>query len=315
MNDIHDLQYDSDSFAGPFQEDRLLKFQEYLNATSSATIAFDPAYIDHLRRFHGGIPGKRFFKTASGMGHAIVRFLNFAACEHVLGDYGVNATWSSLAERFGDTLIPFAELFAGDYLCFDHSRSTVSRVVVWLHEESREDAPCVEPVADTFEQFLAMLSETSSDFTGPHLSDDVAGSVFRLCCEGDDFLEEETRSVVDDAVIQALECYTCAQRLLPPPITRWVEAAQVFAGLGNAHFFAQSYADAIAAFKTALETPGGSDCNFVHIRLAQCYLELGNEAEASREFRAGFESSGILMFEDEDSKYLDFIKTLDWWQA
>lgn len=74
---------------------------------------------------------------------------------------GDRLSWS---EDEDDTLlVPFAELFAGDYLCLDYRASEPPirrnpRVVVWLHELSEEFHPVVEIVADSFSEFLGRLS-------------------------------------------------------------------------------------------------------------------------------------------------------------
>jgi hypothetical protein len=67
-------------------------------------------------------------------------------------------------DRINDYLIPFAVLFAGDMLCFDYENvdsETGGRphVVVWFHEESEEDAPVTQLVADNFDEFLSVLHE------------------------------------------------------------------------------------------------------------------------------------------------------------
>mgnify|MGYP002624264043 CR=1 FL=1 len=60
----------------------------------------------------------------------------------------------------GEFLMPFADLFAGDMLCFDFSKPGRPKIVVWLHEKSPPDEPPeTEFVAENFDEFLAMLYE------------------------------------------------------------------------------------------------------------------------------------------------------------
>ena len=62
-------------------------------------------------------------------------------------------------ELVGDELIPIAVLFAGNFVCLDFRNEAAAEpeVCIWYHEESEEFAPVTRKVADTFEEFLAML--------------------------------------------------------------------------------------------------------------------------------------------------------------
>jgi hypothetical protein len=52
-------------------------------------------------------------------------------------------------------LVPFAYLFAGDFLCFYFETETSRpKIVVWHHEESDEFSPVFEIVADHIDEFL-----------------------------------------------------------------------------------------------------------------------------------------------------------------
>ena len=156
-----DLNYDPNSFAGPFNESELRSFENWLHASGFDKINFDPSYVSHLKSFHGGMPGKRYFVTAAGTDDAVERFLNFLAYRsgHRLVEYSVECTWSNINDRLTDSQMPFAELFAGDYLCFDFETGNPGKVVMWFHELSREGKPHTEFVANSFEEFLDMLSD------------------------------------------------------------------------------------------------------------------------------------------------------------
>jgi hypothetical protein len=164
MND-DDLGYDPASLVGPLDERRVLASQQAFQ-DREMPIVFDPSYIGHLTRYHGGIPKKRCFKTEEGREYLIERFLHFAdekkGEKDRLGWYHVNVCWSMMVDRLNDYLIPFAVLFAGDMLCFDYERGGRPKVVVWLHEKSKEDAPFTEFVAANFDEFLSKLYECKS---------------------------------------------------------------------------------------------------------------------------------------------------------
>jgi hypothetical protein len=165
-----DLGYDPASLVGPLDMNRVLASQRAFQ-DRGMPIVFDPAYIRHLSAYHGGVPKKRCFKTREGYDHVIERFLHFAdkkGSPDKLGPYNVDACWGMMIDRINDYLIPFATLFAGDILCFDYENvdsetGVRPRVVVWFHEESEEDAPVTQLVADNFDEFLSVLHECEDE--------------------------------------------------------------------------------------------------------------------------------------------------------
>jgi hypothetical protein len=162
--DANDLGYDPTSLLGPLDMTLLASSQQHFQ-DRGMPIVFDPAYIRHLARFHGGIPKKRCFRAGDGKQYIIERFLHFAdekkGSNDKLGWYHVNVTWSLIVERLNDFLVPFAVLFAGDMLCFDYEYGDRPHVVVWLHEKSKEYSPFTVPVAHDFDRFLSILAECS----------------------------------------------------------------------------------------------------------------------------------------------------------
>jgi hypothetical protein len=157
------LQYDPDSFAGPLDRSLVAKVGKSLGHR------FDPAYVRHLVQHHGGQPGKRYFPTSNNV-KVIERFLCMLADpsknkKHGWFDVGVVA--DQLEDRLGGDenpdLVPFAALFAGDFLCFDYRHGEPPRVVVWDHECSRRGRPRTEEVAANFTEFLELLTSEESE--------------------------------------------------------------------------------------------------------------------------------------------------------
>ena len=144
MKDV-DLQYEPKSFAGSFVPGELKEFEGWFRESSKKRkgFAFDPSYVAHVKKYNGGIPGKPYFRTAKGTPHVVERFLNFADMKNsgVLAEYHVGAVWTSIEERLGAYLVPFAVLFSGDFLCFDYEAGGRPKVVVWFHEKSPPDEP------------------------------------------------------------------------------------------------------------------------------------------------------------------------------
>lgn len=162
-----DLGYNPRTYAGRFQEREARSLERWLRDCQSDRIRFDPAYLAHLRKHHGGVPAKRYFRTARGTAHVVERFLNFARDDDApAAQYRVANTWGLLEERLGTHLVPFADLFAGDFLCFDYARAGRPRVVVWIHEVSGPGEPHTELVARDFDAFLGLLSDEAAGTTG-----------------------------------------------------------------------------------------------------------------------------------------------------
>jgi hypothetical protein len=158
-----DLEYDEGSLLHSVNLARVLDFQRWLAWFNETLIEFDAAYIRHLSQFHGGVPAIGCFQTAAGHGRRITRFLNFQADGESQLEYSVDVTLSMIAgDRLGPRLVPFAELFAGDYLCFDFGRGGRPSIVVWLHEFSNDDAgPVTDFVAHNYDEFISGLTRCS----------------------------------------------------------------------------------------------------------------------------------------------------------
>lgn len=162
MDTALDLIYDPNSFAGTLNENVIRSFEEWLHASGQTAIRFPEVYVTHLKQFHGGAPRKRYFPTPDGQGHVLTRFLNFlpSGSKHPLREYAVQVVWSAVDDRLGSYLMPFAECFNGDLVCFDFGTGGEPEIVLWDHERSNERAPHKQLLAKSFAAFLQTLSET-----------------------------------------------------------------------------------------------------------------------------------------------------------
>ncbi len=83
-----------------------------------------------------------------------------------IGIYDIAVVLSQIDTRLtdnpdleGDELIPIASLFAGNYLCLDFTKDGENTsICIWDHEESDEFQPVTYKVADSFSEFIEMLS-------------------------------------------------------------------------------------------------------------------------------------------------------------
>lgn len=107
----------------------------------------------------------------------------------------------------------------------------------------------------------------------------------------------------------ALKKYQEAESLLPSDRERWEATAWVMAAIGDARFFLGDVESAAEAFATALRCPNGLGNAFIHLRLGQCELELMRPERALEQLAEAYRHGGTEIFEDEDEKYLAFLKS------
>ncbi len=130
-------------------------------------VKFPADFEEFLKTYGGARPVVGTF-MAGNHEWAIDRFLcllkNFDS--HPLGWYDIEATWSQLSTRLcenpdkvGAEMVPAVVLFAGDFVCLDYRHDPdAPSVVVWLHEQSDDFSPVTIPVADTFTDFLNLVT-------------------------------------------------------------------------------------------------------------------------------------------------------------
>ncbi|ADH05623.1 MULTISPECIES: SMI1/KNR4 family protein [Bacillus] len=125
-------------------------------------------FIDFLKKYNGSIPITNVFSHEKNE-LLIERFLCLLEDpedDDENGWYDIEVVLSDIDTRLTDdedltgiNIIPFAVLFAGDFLCLDFREKEIPSVVVWYHEESEELNPVTSEVADNFSEFLSMLKE------------------------------------------------------------------------------------------------------------------------------------------------------------
>lgn len=130
-------------------------------------VKYPKSFINFIKNYNGGIPITNKFKV-NNFEYVIERFLSISdnPKSSKLGDYDISVVLTQLDERLtsnseliGDELIPFAALFAGDFVCLDFRNSETPSIVVWYHEKSEEFNPVTSRVADNFSDFIGMLKE------------------------------------------------------------------------------------------------------------------------------------------------------------
>ncbi len=108
---------------------------------------------------------------------------------------------------------------------------------------------------------------------------------------------------------QAIEKYTEAYRLLPKPQTDWDACTWLTVAIGDAHFLSKNYDSTKQALTDAMRCPGAIGNPFIHMRLGQAQLELGNKERAADELTRAYMGGGKDIFATENPKYFEFLKT------
>ena len=96
---------------------------------------------------------------------------------------------------------------------------------------------------------------------------------------------------------------------MPEPKTDWEAATWLLGTIGNANFLAGDFEAGRDNLSTAMHCPGAIGNPFLHLRLGQCQLELGNHDRAADELARAYMAEGHRIFIGQDAKYLTFLKT------
>lgn len=128
------------------------------------------------------------------------------------------------------------------------------------------------------------------------------------------YAQIESLSAEGDALVDAgkyregLARYQQAIILLPPPKEDWEAWTWLFGAIGDAHFANGNWGACQEAFREALKGPDGLGNPFIHLRLGQSALQLGDERSAVDELLRAYMGGGKEIFE-EDERYLDFLSS------
>ncbi len=135
----------------------------------------------------------------------------------------------------------------------------------------------------------------------PELDEGSNAQIEALCASGDDLANGGQFG-------EALEAYWSAWDLLPEPKTAWEAATWILAAIGDANFRQKNFEAGRDNLAMAMHCPDAIGNPFLHLRLGQCQFELGNMDRAADELARALLIESPKLFENEDSKYLEFIK-------
>ncbi|HEX8822826.1 MAG TPA: hypothetical protein VF794_23065 [Archangium sp.] len=126
--------------------------------------------------------------------------------------------------------------------------------------------------------------------------------IVELCSEGERLAEQRELGT-------ALLKFREAVALMPRPVEEHDAAARVLTAMGDVCFLLGRFSEGKHALQGAMRSCEGQIVPFIHLRLGQCELELGNRERAVDEFARAYRSGGEELFSGEDPKYLELVST------
>lgn len=129
-------------------------------------------------------------------------------------------------------------------------------------------------------------------------------------------LSSEGNSLIERGDFRgAIAKWSEALTLIPEPKTDWEASTWLYASIADAHYQQASYSEARTACFDALNCPGGTANPFVHYRLGQCEVRLGNHESAVSHLLQAYMLDGEEIFlveddaEEDGREYLDILKS------
>lgn len=135
------------------------------------------------------------------------------------------------------------------------------------------------------------------------LDDELYERICNLSEEGDLYFEE-------DKFQQAIKKYWEALGLIPEPKAEWEASTWLYVAIGEVYFFCDNYLEALNLFNEAMKCPDGVENPLINLRLGQCYYELDKYQLAKEYLLRAYMMEGQAIFENEDEKYLELVRTL-----
>jgi tetratricopeptide (TPR) repeat protein len=134
------------------------------------------------------------------------------------------------------------------------------------------------------------------------LSDAILDRIDAICEEADLLFEDEKSE-------EAIAKYNEALTLLPEPIEEYEPSAWLISSIGDVYFFDEKYDLALAQFEHAIGCVDSEENPYLLLRIGQCHFELGEMDEAEDAFHEAYAIEGEEIFEEEDPKYWEFLKS------
>jgi tetratricopeptide (TPR) repeat protein len=108
----------------------------------------------------------------------------------------------------------------------------------------------------------------------------------------------------------AFKAFHAALDELPEPRQQWNAAGWLLVAMGECSYQMQKWKSALAPFQDAIICPGCLGNPWLHLRLGQVRLELGEERRAADELARAYMGGGREVFEGEDPKYFALVESV-----
>ena len=130
----------------------------------------------------------------------------------------------------------------------------------------------------------------------------IQSKIEKLCQKGDKLANKEKYE-------KAIRVYVDALSLVPEPITDYEASTWILTAIGDAYFLMENYESSLKPFQDVMLCPNAIGNPFIHMRLGQCQYELKNFDKAADELTRAYGIEGEKIFENDDPKYFEFLKT------
>lgn len=135
------------------------------------------------------------------------------------------------------------------------------------------------------------------------LDNKIYDKITKLTDEGNEMVERED-------FLSAINKYKSALELIPNPKEIWEATTWIYTALGDSYFLIESYEESLNCLFKTLNCPGGLDNPFIMLRIGQCFFEMNNIVKAKEYLLRAYMCEGVDIFEDEDEKYLNLLKSV-----
>ncbi|PSN15207.1 hypothetical protein C7293_08275 [filamentous cyanobacterium CCT1] len=142
----------------------------------------------------------------------------------------------------------------------------------------------------------------SDEATNDEIDNDIYKNICELSEIGDSHLKR-------GEYLKAIEQYHKAFDLIPEPFEDYKASTWLLTAVGDTYFLAKDYTNALHALEEAMYCPEAIGNPFIHLRLGQVLFELSNLDRARDELARAYLGGGQEIFEGENPKYYEYLKT------
>ena len=146
------------------------------------------------------------------------------------------------------------------------------------------------------------MSKENGQENYPEINDDTYLQILELSKLGDFHAEQKDFE-------KAIEMYQQAFDLVPDPFEAYKASTWLLTVIGESYLFMSDYENARHTLQDAMYCPEAIGNPYIHLRLGQAQFELGNFERSQDEFARAYIMGGKEIFEQENPKYYEYLKT------